>query len=109
MRVAGEATVAPVRSAQVQAGVDGVVKNVFVREGDFVRQGTVLAEMEDWNYRADLAGAEAKYAEAMATMNRALAQNDGALAGLNALKSTTTGRNWHALANNWIDQISGPF
>ena len=86
MRVAGEATVAPVRSAQVQAGVDGVVKNVFVREGDFVRQGTVLAEMEDWDYRADLAGAEAKYAEAMATMNRALAQNDGALAGTQRAK-----------------------
>jgi RND family efflux transporter MFP subunit len=81
MRVAGEATVAPVRAAQVQAGVDGVVKNVFIREGDFVRQGTVLAEMEDWNYRADLADAEAKFGEAMATMNRALAQNDGALAG----------------------------
>jgi RND family efflux transporter MFP subunit len=81
MRVAGEATIAPVRSAQVQAGVDGVVKSVFIREGDFVRQGTVLAEMEDWNYRADQADAEAKYGEAMATMNRALAQNDGALAG----------------------------
>jgi len=86
MRVAGEATVAPVRAAQVQAGVDGVVKNVFIREGDFVRQGTVLAEMEDWNYRADLADAEAKYGEAMATMNRALAQNDGGLAGTERTK-----------------------
>jgi len=81
MRVDGDATVASARSAQVQAEVDGVVKNVYVREGDFVKQGAVLAELEDWNYRADSADAEAKYGEAMATMNRALAQNDGTLAG----------------------------
>jgi RND family efflux transporter MFP subunit len=86
MRVAGDAVVASARSAQVQAGVDGVVKNVFIREGNFVRQGVVLAELEDWNYRADLADAQAKYAEAMATMNRALAQNDGTLAGTERVK-----------------------
>ncbi|MGA2643686.1 MAG: efflux RND transporter periplasmic adaptor subunit [Candidatus Sulfotelmatobacter sp.] len=86
MRVAGDAVVASARSAQVQAGVDGVVKNVLIREGDFVRQGVVLAELEDWNYRADLADAQAKYAEAMATMNRALAQNDGTLAGTERVK-----------------------
>ncbi|MGA8762855.1 MAG: efflux RND transporter periplasmic adaptor subunit [Candidatus Sulfotelmatobacter sp.] len=86
MRVAGDATVASARAAQVQAGVDGVVKNVYVREGDPVGQGAVLAELEDWNYRADLAAAEAKYGEAMATMNRALAQNDGSLAGTERLK-----------------------
>ncbi len=81
MRVSGDATVASARTAQLQAGVDGVVKNVYVREGEHVRQGEVLAELEDWNYRADLAAAQAKYAEATETMNRALAQNDGTLAG----------------------------
>jgi RND family efflux transporter MFP subunit len=86
MRVSGDATVASARTAQVQAGVDGVVKNVNVREGDPVRQGAVLAELEDWNYRADVAGAQAKYSEAMATMNRALSQNDGTLAGTERVK-----------------------
>jgi len=81
MRVSGNATVASARTAEVQAGVDGVVKNVYIREGDRVRQGAELAELEDWNYRADLAAAEAKYNESLATMNRALAQNDGTLAG----------------------------
>lgn len=81
MRVDGVATVASARSAQVQAEVDGVVRNVHVREGDSVKQGAVLAELEDWNYRADVADAEAKHAEAVATMNRALSQNDGTLAG----------------------------
>ena len=63
-----------------------MVKSVHVREGDSVRQGAVLAELEDWNYRADVADAEAKYGEAMATMNRALAQNDGTLAGTERVK-----------------------
>ena len=86
MRVSGDATVSSARTAQVQAGVDGVVKNVYIHEGDHVQQGAVLAELEDWNYRADLAAAEAKYGEAMAIMNRALAQNDGTLAGTERVK-----------------------
>jgi RND family efflux transporter MFP subunit len=86
MRVSGDATVSSARTAQVQAGVDGIVKTVYVREGDDVRQGAALGDLEDWNYRADLAAAEAKYGEAMATMNRALAQNDGTLAGTERVK-----------------------
>src|SRR5579862_839322 len=81
MRVAGDATIVSMHSAQVQAAVDGVIKDVRVREGQFVKRGSVLADLEDWDYRADLAAAEGKYEEAMATMNRALAQNDGTLAG----------------------------
>ena len=86
MRVSGNASVASARTAKVQAGVDGVVKNVYIHEGDRVWQGAVLAELEDWNYRADVAAAEAKYSEAMATMNRALSQNDGTLAGTGQVK-----------------------
>jgi RND family efflux transporter MFP subunit len=86
MRVSGEASVAPARTAQVQAGVDGVVKKVYIHEGERVRQGAVLAELEDWNYRADVGAAEARYSEAMATMNRALSQNDGTLAGTERIK-----------------------
>src|SRR5208283_3496407 len=81
MRVIGDATVASARTAQIEAGVDGVVRNVYIKEGDQVREGAVLAALEDWSYRADLATAQAKYQEALATMNRALSQNDGTLAG----------------------------
>ena len=87
MRVSGDATVASAHTAQVQAGVDGVVKSVYVREGDHLRQGAVLAELEDWTYRAELAAAEARYREAIATMNRALAQNDGTVAGTERVKA----------------------
>ena len=87
MRVSGDATVASERTARVQSAVDGVVKNVYIREGDFVRQGATLADLEDWNYRADVAAAQARSSEALEGMNHALATNDGALAGTERVKA----------------------
>jgi RND family efflux transporter MFP subunit len=87
MRVSGAATVAPSGTAHVQPAVDGVVKNVYVREGDRVAKNTVLAELEDWDYRSDVAVAQARYSEALETMNRALAQNDEMQAGTERVKA----------------------
>jgi RND family efflux transporter MFP subunit len=81
MRVSGEATVAPAALAQVQPGVDGVVKRVYIHEGDHVQKNAALAELEGWNYRSEVAAAQAKYSETSEAMNRALAQNDGTRAG----------------------------
>ncbi len=81
MRVDGTATVAPVRRARVQPELEGTVRKVYVREGDAVTRGTILADLEDWNFRSALAGAEAKYQAAVSEMNRALAANDGTEAG----------------------------
>ncbi|HVP52579.1 MAG TPA: efflux RND transporter periplasmic adaptor subunit [Terriglobales bacterium] len=86
LRLGGEAIVAPVRKAQVMPEVAGVVKKVYVREGDVVRPGTVLADLEDWEFRAALAGAQAKYETAKSSMNRALAANDGTEAGIQRLQ-----------------------
>jgi len=82
MRLDGNATVAPARTAQIEPEVEGVVRRVFVSEGQKVRQGDVLAELEDWQYRSALAGAVAKYETANSEMNRALASNDGTAAGI---------------------------
>jgi len=87
MRVSGNATVAAASALQVQPGVDGVVKSVYVREGDGVMKNAVLAQLEDWNYRADVAAAQASYSEAIEAMNRALAQNDGTKAGTERVKA----------------------
>ena len=81
MRIDGEATVAPGRTDFVRADVDGVLAKVYVREGERVQAGTVLAEMQNWEQADELARAEAKYNAAVEDMNRALAMNDGALAG----------------------------
>ncbi len=87
MRVDGDATVAPARRASVQPEIAGVVKKVHVREGDPVAQGTILADVEDWEYRAALAGAEARYQTAVSEMNRALAASDGTEAGIQRVQA----------------------
>lgn len=82
LRVDGPALVTPSHRSHVQPEVTGVVQQVNVREGDFVRQGTILGTLSDWRYRAELAAAQAKYGTAVSQMNRALAANDGGEAGI---------------------------
>ena len=87
MRVAGDAVVAPVHRAQVQPEFEGVVSKVFVREGEPVKRGQVLAEMDAWDYRSALAEAEAKYQSALLQMNHSLAANDGSEAGIQRVQA----------------------
>jgi RND family efflux transporter MFP subunit len=82
LRVDGPAIVEPARSARVQPEVAGIVQQVFVREGDSVKKDTVIASLADWQYRAELAAARAKYETAVSQMNHALATNDGTEAGI---------------------------
>jgi RND family efflux transporter MFP subunit len=82
MRVDGDAVVAPGKRALVQPEVEGVIGKVFVREGEHVQRGQVLAEMEGWSFRSALAAAESKFETAMLEMNKALASNDGTEAGV---------------------------
>jgi RND family efflux transporter MFP subunit len=87
LRVDGDAVVAPGRRALVQPEVEGVVGKVFVREGERVQKGQVLAEMEAWNFRSALAAADSRYGTAMLEMNKALAMNDGTQAGVHRVQA----------------------
>jgi GAF domain-containing protein len=82
MRVVGDATVTPETTAKIQASVEGVLKKIYVQEGDVVKAGTILADMEDWEFRTQLAATQAKHATLLAEMNRALAAKDGSEAGI---------------------------
>jgi GAF domain-containing protein len=82
LRMDGDAVVAPVRRAQVQPEFEGVIARVFVREGQRVERGQVLAQMESWNSRSALAEAQSRHETALLAMNRALATNDGSDAGV---------------------------
>ena len=82
LRIEGPAVVAPSRSARIEPDIAGVVQSVNVREGQSVKQGEVLGTLADWQYRAELAAAQAKYEAAVSQMNRALATNDGSAAGV---------------------------
>jgi RND family efflux transporter MFP subunit len=87
LRVVGDATVAPAHNASIQPEVEGVVQRVAVREGDSVRAGAVLASLSDWQFRAQLAAARAKYETAVSQMNRALNNNDGGEAGIQRIQA----------------------
>ena len=87
MRVTGAARISPQTRFQAQAALDGVVRNVYVHEGDRVVRGTVLADMEDSEQRAALAESQARRQTALAAMNRALADNDGTEAGIQRMQA----------------------
>lgn len=87
LRVDGPAVIAPAHAAHIGVEVEGVVRQVNVREGDRVRKGTVLASLEDWEYRSALAAAQAKREIATTLMNRALAANDGTEAGIQQVQA----------------------
>jgi len=73
--------------SQVMPAVDGVVRTVYVHEGDPVKRGQVMADLEDWDYRSAVAATQAKYETAVAEMNRALAGNDGTEAGIQRVQA----------------------
>lgn len=87
MRVEGDASVAALHTAKIQPEVEGTIRRVLVREGEHVQKGALLAEMDDWSYRAALAEAQSKYETANAAMNHALATNDGTEAGIQRLQA----------------------
>jgi len=87
LRVDGPAVVAPSHSARVQPAVSGVIQQVNVREGEAVKRGMILGTLADWQYRADLAAAQAKCETAVSQMNKALADNDGAEAGIERVQA----------------------
>lgn len=94
MRVDGDAVVAAGRRAMVQPEVEGVVGRVFVREGQRVQRGQVLAEMESWNLLSAVAEAQSKFETSLLHTNRALAANDGSEAGA-----------YHVQADYWQAEV----
>jgi len=81
LRLDGDATVGPGHRAQIQPEFEGVISRVLVHEGESVKRGQVLAEMDAWDRRSAVAAANAKYQSALLQVNHALAANDGAEAG----------------------------
>ncbi len=73
MRVVGTAVVVPQSLVTVAAPVDGNVDKVYAHEGQRVAAGEILGTINDWQWRANLAAAEAKYQQAMLAMESDLA------------------------------------
>lgn len=74
----------------------GQISNIYVKEGDFVKEGQLLAKLDDKDYRLQLSATEIQYNQLLTEVERleelykrnTIAGNDyeKAVAGLNALK-----------------------
>jgi transcriptional regulator with GAF, ATPase, and Fis domain len=73
MRISGAATVEPQHLVTIAAPTDGNVSAVVVREGQRVTAGEQLGTMNDWQWKADLVAAQAKYESAQLGMEASLA------------------------------------
>lgn len=74
MRIAGDAVIVPQHLVTVAAPVDGTITAVMAHEGQKVRAGDVLGQMNDWQWRADVVAAQAKYQQVMLVMQNDLAR-----------------------------------
>jgi multidrug resistance efflux pump len=73
LRVAGEFTVLPAHNADVRAEVDGIISDVYVKEGDVVGKGDPIARLSDRDHRAELEKTRAEIAARQATHRLAVA------------------------------------
>jgi RND family efflux transporter MFP subunit len=87
MRVGTDATVVPASRQMVTAIDGGVVQRVFVREGDAVQPGQVLAQLDDGDDRVKLAEAEADLAQSRRALAEAEFHNDPSAAGQAKLRA----------------------
>jgi RND family efflux transporter MFP subunit len=81
VRVRTDATVVPAERRIVSSIDGGVVRHVYVREGDAVQQGQVLAQLDDSDDRIKLAQAEAALAQVRRELAEAEFRNDPSAAG----------------------------
>jgi len=75
MRVTGSAVIAPQHLVTVAAPVDGNVEAVYAHEGQRVAAGDLLASLNDWQWRTDLAASQARYQTAELVMENDLAHS----------------------------------
>ena len=68
LTISGEFTVLPSHNADVRAQVEGIIEEIFVREGDQVQRGDLIARLSDRDYRAELSMVEAEVDEKRAQL-----------------------------------------
>lgn len=105
-RVGGDCQVVPVERRYLNSGLDAVVQEVFVKEGDLVEEGSLIAKLDDKELRNSLGEAEQRLKFAQAQMRSLVA--DPADRFQYELKELEAGRikNEIALLKGWLDLTS---
>jgi multidrug resistance efflux pump len=73
LRIKGPFDVLPVRNADVRAGVEGIIEEICVDEGQTVQNGELIARLTDRDMQAELQKTEAAIQEAQAKLKLLLA------------------------------------
>lgn len=73
--VSANGTVEPEMSINVSPKTSGVLKRLFVKEGDGVNQGQLLAKMDDSNLQGQLLQSQGQLAQAEANLQKLIAGN----------------------------------
>ncbi len=88
MRVSTDSTVVPAERRVLTAHTGGIVQRVFVREGDTVTRGQLLAQLDDSEDRVKLTRAETEVALARRDLSEAEFRRDLTAAGQARLRSS---------------------
>ncbi|MBD0265092.1 MAG: efflux RND transporter periplasmic adaptor subunit [Tolypothrix sp. Co-bin9] len=75
IKISANGTVKPERSINVSPKQSGILKTLLVKEGDTVKQGQILAKMDDSNLQGQLTQARAQIAQQEANLQKAIAGN----------------------------------
>lgn len=94
--------VEPIRQVAVNSQLSGALLSVNVEEGDEVREGQLLARMDDRELRAQLAAAEAAFEVARAAFERAEQLRDRKVITLPEYERERTA---YAAAKSQLDQL----
>jgi multidrug efflux pump subunit AcrA (membrane-fusion protein) len=92
LTVSGELSILPVANADIRAEVEGVIAEIYVKEGDSVQTGTPIARLADQKVRAESGVVEAAILEKQARLKMLRAgprQEDIALARERVAKART--------------------
>ncbi|MBN3874891.1 MULTISPECIES: efflux RND transporter periplasmic adaptor subunit [unclassified Nostoc] len=91
--VSANGTVQPESSVNISPKTSGVLKQLLVKEGDFVKPGQIVAYMDNSNIQGQLLQARGNLAAAQANLNKVIAGNRsqdiaGSTANLNKVQAT---------------------
>ena len=75
IKISANGTVKPEKSINVSPKQSGILKRLLVKEGDTVKQGQILANMDDSNLQGQLTQARAQIAQQEANLQKAIAGN----------------------------------
>lgn len=109
-QVQGSGTVGVDVRATVGAKIPGRIQRILVDEGDFVRSGQIIAELEDTDIQRDLQRTQARLAAARATLAAKRTDVLASRATVQARRATQwqTGRAWerekHLVATGAVSQ-----